>query len=74
MRKKLSVRTLREGSRLHSSFILVPRSNLAVLQPCSLVSTLALVNAALQSFLFFSWPWNQAMGAGRKDWVSSLLF
>ena len=51
---KLSVCTLCGGSRLHSWFMLFPGSNLAALQPCSQVSTLALANAALQSFLLLA--------------------
>lgn len=54
MHKKLSVCTLRGGSRLHSWFMQFPRGNLAALQPCSMVPMLAFVNAALQSFLFLA--------------------
>lgn len=68
MHEKLSVSTLWGGSRLHSWFMLFSRSNLAALQPCSLVSMLALVNAVLQSCLFL------ALESSHGSWDKRLGF
>lgn len=71
MHEKLSVHTVRRIQTLLMIYA-VPKEqfgSLAAMQPCVHASP-----CECRLAVFFSWPWNQAMGAGRKDWVSSLLF